>query len=74
LLLVGVGLGLGLMLAAASGRLLESLLFGVTPLDPATYLLVVAMLGGVAGVAGYLPARRAARANPLEALGGEGVG
>jgi ABC-type antimicrobial peptide transport system permease subunit len=74
LLLVGVGLGVGLLLAAVGGRLLESLLFGVTPLDPATYLLVVAMLGGVAGVAGYLPARRAARANPLEALGGEGVG
>jgi ABC-type antimicrobial peptide transport system permease subunit len=73
LTLAVVGLTVGLPVAASSARLLEGLLFGVTPLDPTTYLVVVLLLGGVAGAAGYLPARRAARANPLDSLSGEGV-
>jgi hypothetical protein len=65
-------MALGLMTAAAlafaSGRLLTRLLYGVTPTDPATAALAVALLGGVALVAGYLPAHRAARLDPVIAL------
>jgi len=71
LTLAALGLGTGVILAGAGGRLLTSLLFGVTALDPTTYLGVVALLGAVAAVAGFLPARRAARANPLATLDGD---
>jgi putative ABC transport system permease protein len=47
---------------------MSSLLFGVSPLDPATYAAVVAMVVAAAIVAAYLPARRATRGNLLRAL------
>ena len=53
---------------AASGRLVTTLLYGLTPTDPATAALAVALLGAVALLAGYLPARRAARLDPMIAL------
>jgi predicted permease len=68
LVLTALGLPVGLLGALLTGWLLQSLLFGVTPLDPVTYGAVVAMLGCVAVAAGYVPARRAAAANPVEAL------
>ena len=46
---VGTGAAIGLVLAAMSGRLIETLLFGVRPLDPATFVLVTAVLGITAG-------------------------
>jgi ABC-type lipoprotein release transport system permease subunit len=49
-------------------RLVASLLFGVTPTDPLTFGTVVAVLTAVAGLAGYLPAARAARIEPMSAL------
>jgi ABC-type lipoprotein release transport system permease subunit len=57
-------------LAAALGftQLMDSLLFGVTPLDPATFLLVPLALAAVAALASYLPARRAVRVDPIETL------
>ena len=62
----------GVMIGVASAlfltRLLSSLLFGVTATDPWTYIVVAALLCTVALVAGYLPARRAARVDPLVAL------
>jgi len=59
---IGIGGSLVLM------RSLRSLLFGVAPDDPSTYAVVFVLLGGVAVVAAYLPARRAARIEPLTAL------
>jgi ABC-type antimicrobial peptide transport system permease subunit len=47
------------------------LLFGVAPLDPVTFVTAAAVLGGVALLASYLPARRAARVDPVVALAEE---
>lgn len=66
--LTAIGLVLGLVTAAALMRLLSSLLFGVNPFDPLTYLVVAVALGGVALVATWLPARQATRIDPMLAL------
>ena len=71
LLLTGVGMVLGLVAAAGLAQLMKSLLFGISPIDPLTYLAVVAVLGSVALVASYPPARRAAAVDPVEALRAE---
>ena len=68
LLLVGVALALGLGGAAGLARLMSSLLFGVTALDPATYVAVAAALMTAAVAAGYLPTRRVTRIDPTQAL------
>jgi putative ABC transport system permease protein len=62
------GLGIGVVLAAALSRTLTSLLFQTAPTDPSTFAAVAGVLGAVAIVASYLPARRAARITPVEAL------
>jgi putative ABC transport system permease protein len=59
---------LGLAAAYASTRVLSSLLFGISATDPATFGAVGLLLAAVATVAGYLPARRAARVDPMQAL------
>jgi ABC-type antimicrobial peptide transport system permease subunit len=66
--LAGLGVAVGLTSALALGRLLSGMLFGVTPSDPVTFLTVPLLLAGVAVLASYLPARRAARADPMAAL------
>lgn len=66
-----VGLAVGLGGALAAGRLIAGLLFAVTPADPATLAAVVGALAGAAACATYLPARRAARVDPNEALKAE---
>jgi putative ABC transport system permease protein len=71
LALVVVGLALGLAGAALLARLMESLVFGVTPHDPVTYAQVSAILGLTAICAGYLPARRITRIDPTSALRAE---
>ena len=63
-----LGLGLGLAGSVAVARLLRTHLFGVTPLDPLTFVTVVLLLTAVALAASYLPARRATRVEPSEAL------
>lgn len=66
--LVTFGLVLGIALVFASGSALRSLLFGVEPADPLTIGVVSLALAVVALVAGFVPARRASRVNPIEAL------
>jgi len=65
---VGCGLALGLVAAAFLSRFLVSLLSGVRPLDPGSYLLVAAGLAAVAALSGLVPALRAARTDPAIAL------
>ena len=68
MLLVVAGIAIGLGIAAASSRLITSLLFGLSPTDAMTIVEAVALLAIVSAVAGYLPARRAAGVDPLVAL------
>ena len=62
------GLGIGLVLALALTRLLSGLVYGVSTTDPVTFISLPLLLGVVAFVAGLLPALRATRVDPLEAL------
>ncbi|HEX3968746.1 MAG TPA: ABC transporter permease [Edaphobacter sp.] len=71
LLLTAVGVAIGVGTAAAVMQLMKSLLFGISPLDPFTYITVPLVLAAAAAVASYLPARRAAAVNPVEALRAE---
>jgi putative ABC transport system permease protein len=66
--LVGIGVVLGLGGAYAAAALLQSSLFGISPTDPLTFLAVTALLAGVAMLATWLPARKAARVDPIIAL------
>ena len=68
LVVVGLGLGLGLAASVLATRALSSLLYGIEPTDPGTLASVVALLGGVALLACYLPARRATRVDPVRSL------
>jgi len=68
LLLVGVGPFIGLLAAFATMRLVANLLFNVRPSDPLTIAFATLLLIVVAALAGYLPARRASRVDPLIAL------
>ncbi len=65
------GVAIGLAAALAVTRYIESLLFGVDPRNPATFVLVAAVLSTVALLATLLPARRATRVEPIEALRAE---
>jgi putative ABC transport system permease protein len=67
-LLLAVGLGIGAMLAFWAGRAAATLLFGLQPHDPATMIAAMALLGAVALISSYLPARRAAAVEPMVAL------
>jgi putative ABC transport system permease protein len=62
------GIAIGAIAAAIVGRAVASMLYGVAPTDPATFLVVACVLAVIALTASYLPARRATRVNPVEAL------
>ncbi|MGH8166956.1 MAG: FtsX-like permease family protein, partial [Woeseiaceae bacterium] len=65
---LGLGLGIGLLSAIGFARLLSSQLRGVSPFDPFTLAVVALTLFAVASIAMLLPALRAMRVNPIEAL------
>jgi len=67
-LLIGVGLIAGAAAAAAATEFVQKMLFGIPPNDPLTFILAAALLLAVAAVAGFLPARRASRMDPILAL------
>ncbi len=62
------GIAAGILAAAAAARLLVSLLFGLSTFDPPTFLVVSGVLASVALLAGYIPARRATKVDPMVAL------
>jgi predicted permease len=70
-LLVAIGLAIGLAGSLAAGKLTRALLFEISPMDPVTYIVVPAVLAAVAVTAAMLPARRAARVDPIVALRSE---
>jgi len=62
------GLAVGLLLGLAVARLIGSLLYGVSPVDPVSIVVAVALLGAASLLASYIPARRAAKVDPMVAL------
>jgi predicted permease len=66
--MTAIGMTIGVVASLALTRSLSGLLFGITPTDPATFAGMLLILVIVAGLAGYLPARRASRIDPLVAL------
>jgi len=69
--LTGVAVAIGLVCAIALGRLATAVLFGVTPTDPGALAVAAVILGLVSIAACYVPARRAARVDPVVALADE---
>lgn len=68
MLTVGVGLAVGLLAALGAARALSSVLFNVSPSDPATLIVVTVVLTLVAAVAAWIPALRATRVDPAVVL------
>ena len=71
IVLTGIGVALGVIFAAAAARYLQSMLFGIEPLDPLTFVAVALGFTAVAAAASYLPARHATRIEPVVALRSE---
>jgi predicted permease len=71
LVLTGIGVALGLLASFGLSRVLASLLYGVSATDPVTFSATAALLVGVSLLATWLPARRASRVDPVEALRGD---
>jgi ABC-type antimicrobial peptide transport system permease subunit len=65
---VGVGIAVGMVAALAATRLISSLLYGLKPTDPLSIAVAVLLMAGAAALAGYTPARRAAKVDPMVAL------
>jgi ABC-type antimicrobial peptide transport system permease subunit len=71
LLLTGIGVGFGLVASFVTMRLMSSLLFNVSPVDPVTYGTITAVILVISYIACYLPSRRAATVEPVNALRSE---
>jgi len=71
LVLTGIGVAFGLVASFITMRLMSSLLFDVSPVDPITYGSITALIAVIAYVACYLPSRRAASVEPVNALRAE---
>jgi ABC-type antimicrobial peptide transport system permease subunit len=69
--LTGIGMGAGLLAGLSLAHLIRAQIFGVHPSDPATLLAAIVLMGTTSLVAVYLPARRAARVDPILALRSE---
>ncbi|MCK5412637.1 MAG: hypothetical protein KAJ67_11105, partial [Gemmatimonadetes bacterium] len=69
--LAAAGVVIGVLGAALLTRLMTPVIYGVSPADPLTYVVVSTVLVGVALLASYVPARRASAVNPVEALRAE---
>jgi ABC-type antimicrobial peptide transport system permease subunit len=67
-LVLAGGIAVGLTIALASAKLLQSMLFGLEPRDTTTMLAAVCLLSAMALLAGYLPARKATRVDPMVAI------
>jgi ABC-type antimicrobial peptide transport system permease subunit len=68
LLLIILGLAIGIPAAMGASRLIASELYGLKPGDPITILIASSVMAGIAALAGYLPARRASKVDPMVAL------
>jgi putative ABC transport system permease protein len=68
LVLALIGVAIGVFAALAMTRLMASMLFGVSSTDPLTFIMISLLLIGVAALACYIPARRAAKVDPMVAL------
>jgi predicted permease len=68
LMMVAIGVAIGIPVALLGNRLASKLLYDLSPADPISLIAAVAILAGVAALAGYLPARRASRVDPMVAL------
>ncbi len=68
MVLVAIGVAVGLGFAVATSRLVAALLFGLSPTDTITMLLAIGIMALVSAIAGYVPARRASRVDPMAAL------
>ena len=68
LTLTATGILLGMVVSIGTSQVMAALLFGVSPTDPITYVAVSGLIAMVALIATYLPARRAARVDPVIAL------
>ena len=68
--LAGVGCAAGLAVSLLATRAIRGSLYGVSPSDPVAFGAVVLLLAAVTGLASYVPARRAARMDPVDALRG----
>jgi putative ABC transport system permease protein len=68
LVLVSAGVVIGVLASLGLTRFIENMLFGVTPTDPLTFVMIVALLGLVALLACLIPAKRAMRVDPIVVL------
>ena len=71
IIMVGLGILIGVLVSLSCGPLMRHFVYGVTPHDPANMICVTALLAGIAILACWLPARRAAHVDPLIALRSE---